>query len=344
MKGLVLKFPRFHRGSSLEEVLKFETGRRVGALPGHSMTSPRTVFELERDAEVAEIGRMYEAYKLKQRERWKIVAAFWVLTLVVFTYGGLKFGPILNQRTSELEAKATQPAPAVPAAAPVVQAVAAQISASAPVEAASAVEVATVVTSDQEAAVVPEPKGPLPAGLKAMPTQSAVTQVAKADVPVPAAVPARTETASKKLAVTAPTAPVAKEPLAGKAKGEKEQVLFSLETPAPEKSEQSAKTVNVPQAATKGRQTDEPAVAAAKTDQAPTVSKPSNISAEAKTERFGASGVVTLTSGGVVVYDKEKKVHRIVKVGERMPDGALVKSVDTQKSRVSTDRGDVIFE
>ena len=68
------------------------------------------------------------------------------------------------------------------------------------------------------------------------------------------------------------------------------------------------------------------------------------IPATTRTEKYGSNGVITLMASGVVVFDKERKTQRLVPVGSALPDGSIVKGIDVKGNRVSTDRGDIVFE
>lgn len=60
--------------------------------------------------------------------------------------------------------------------------------------------------------------------------------------------------------------------------------------------------------------------------------------------KYGQSGVLALTGSGVVIFDREQRSQRLVPIGAPLPDGSVIRAVDVKSNRVSTDRGDIVFD
>ena len=193
-----------------------------------------------------------------------------------------------------------------------------------------------------------------PATAQNDPGGMAVVVAAPAPVPVALAI-AVPASAPPPLPAQALVSPKAPEALAGAAQGKPapkatpshsavpEQKVFVLETPSA-----------APGAETESRAKESPAkvavpvVATPKPEPKPAAPAPAAKAAPADTDvrhqKYGSQGIITLTGSGVVVFDKERKAQRLVGIGGQLPDGSILRSVDQKSGRISTDRGDVVFD
>jgi hypothetical protein len=308
---------------------------RIGVREGFDKTVPRTVFDLERDAEVADIQREFELYKastndyvasIKRASRDRVIA----LVAVIL---GLSYAFVVSLLGQSLMPKRIAP--------PVHIAVNEGKVVPIPVPDATkpAKEQDLELLQNTLATSPAKSTGePLPAGL---PAAGRVTEVASPSslagagrgIIVPAEISSKVEAEKPVEKATLPTktpdsASIAKPIL------KKIETLFSFEqtvsdTPEPKPSKEP---VPAPRAVDK----HEPE---RKKEGPPTESSPTVIK-----QSFGPSGVIALTGAGVVIYDRDTKKHRLVPVGDKLPDGSTIQSVDTKLNRIVTDKGEVALE
>ena len=60
-----------------------------------------------------------------------------------------------------------------------------------------------------------------------------------------------------------------------------------------------------------------------------------------RSEKYGSSGIVALTKEGVVFFDKKRKNQRLIGIGAKLDDGSTVMGVDVTRGIVKTDRGEI---
>lgn len=325
--------------AALRSAVMVEAGSRKGARPGFALSAPRTVFDIERDAEVAAILREYEAFRAdavvyiadaRRVDKQRIK----VLSVVCFALAcGLTFSLLSNRRPAVRYSApssvvinttvptASQPAITVKAAPEPVP------------EVAPAKPAASIVTETSSGA--PLPVGLLPGRVGTVTVASVSTGAGagRGFISPDTASPAMFE--DEKLPSKPPTVVKATETGSlAKPILKKLESIFSFEqpvVPVPEVKRQ-------PEPAPKPLAVENPEVEKKK-EPTPTLSAPA-----LRKEAFGPSGVITLTAGGVVVFDKETKKHRMVAIGAKLPDGSTLKSVDTKLNRISTDKGEIAFE
>jgi hypothetical protein len=140
--------------------------------------------------------------------------------------------------------------------------------------------------------------------------------------------------------------------------------VFSLEAPAQEQRTETkpapvesrpaptadarsaavAKTESPPVAkkeppASKESTTAKPAARSEKSEQAP-----APVAEAVRHEKFSSQGVITLMGNGVVIFDREKRVQRMIGIGGTLPDGSVVRGIDLREGKVRTDKGDVVYD
>lgn len=372
-----LQRPAVPRSESVEEAICFEEAARIGAVPGFSTHKPRSLFDLERDAEVAEVVRAFEAYKadtekyLAERKKFEFVR--WIATSV--SLGALICGvgyialtqnrighttPVATGTSPAIERKLPPKVEAVPMpVAPPQQEAGASAKASLDPKEASESQRADGVSVDNKRPAT----GPLPVSQSTAPAyegnagrgsnvQGATTQPGASKL-----VAADTNKVQPvKLAAPAPAlksvveAPATEKP---KVEEKNQDKMFSVdekEPPAQAKQTAAPKPVVDP-LPTKGQGKDGPEVASSASKTRPTdeprkevSSKSQPAPADARREKYGTSGVITLTPNGMIVFDRVAKIHKTLPVGSTLPDGSVLRSIDVKNSRISTDKGDVVFE
>jgi hypothetical protein len=60
--------------------------------------------------------------------------------------------------------------------------------------------------------------------------------------------------------------------------------------------------------------------------------------------KYGDAGVLAIMNSGVVVFDKNSRTQRMVKVGAELPDGTVVIGIDPANNTLVTSKGTVIFD
>ena len=327
--------------SDLEQMISFQIGARSDADEQFGRSPPRSVFDIERDAEVQDIQRNLERLKTatdeflatfqkKAKRRTyglmaSLLASFGVIGWLTLTFHAHDRIEAVSSSGATVRPVASVSAPTVPkvSVAPIMAKTASvpvQVASSAGTPPAVALAAASQSASPQ---ILPKDKTvlALPSGRTASAKAGAATSVRSSS--------RHSESATKTIlagpAESKPVAPVksAKPALAADNK------VFALESTPPLASTEPA--VEHP-------------TAVAQSPRKATAADTKRAAPAARREKYGSSGVITMTPGGVVIFDQARHAQRMVLVGEPLPDGSTLKGVDVKANRISTENGDVIFD
>jgi len=281
---------------------------------------PLTERDLERDAELQEVTRAFFELRATARRDRRNLYVLWSLTTVMFAVGLVRFA----------WDRADAP--------PVARNVSAANSKPLPVAAAPAASASAVIV-DQAVASEIVPDRVIRDATGGVRTASPVASAASAPVPSPvrSAVPSPARLVDAKPGRAPAPAPAVAPAPAAPAAGSEAQKVFSIDGGAAPQTPAA-----LPFTSAGGSTATNTAAAA------PAVSpRPASVEEGAtrpiRRIKYGHAGVITLTETGAVVFDADRRAQRMVPVGGELPDGSVLRSVDSGAGRISTDKGEIQF-
>lgn len=333
--------------SDLEQMISFQIGARSDADEQFGRAPPRSVFDIERDAEVQDIQRNLERLKTatdeflenfqKKAKKKAKRRTYGLLASLLASFGVIGWLTLTSHapdRSEAISSTAAAVRPVASASAPAVAKVSVAprmaIVASVPVQvAASAASAATPPAV--ALAVAPQTASP-----QVLPKNKTVLAL-----PSRSTAPAKAVATNSARSTSTPSVSAAKPILAGPAEP-KPTAPVKSETPGTAADNKVFALESAQAPASTEPAVGHPTAVAQAPRKAPAAE--AKRAAPARREKYGSSGVITMTPGGVVIFDQARRAQRMVLVGDQLPDGSTLKGIDVRANRISTENGDVIFE